>query len=179
VIFISAGHYPSRPGAKWERFVEHDEAIIWQQLLCERLGDDAIEVPTGVLRDKVAYINERSMNGDAAIEIHFNAARDASDKPVGRGCESLYFPGSETGKHIARLCQDALALVFTPDRGVKEGWYRMDPKRGADFFLEKTKCPAVIIEPEFVHRSDLIIENRDLAIDLLADSLKGYMNGEF
>jgi hypothetical protein len=29
MIFVSAGHYPSAPGARWERFVEHDEAVIW------------------------------------------------------------------------------------------------------------------------------------------------------
>ena len=177
MIFVSAGHYPARPGAKWERFVEHDEAVVWQQQLCERIGDESMDVPPGVLRDKVAYINERSMNGDIAIEIHFNAARDSNNNPVGRGCESLYFPGSKTGKHIASLCQEALALVFPPSRGVKEGWYRMDPSRGADFFLAKTDCPAVILEPEFVHRSDLIRENCELAVDLLADALKEFVDG--
>lgn len=172
MIFISAGHYPARPGAKWERFIEHDEAVVWQQMLCELLGDDCIEVPVGILRDKVNFINERSMNGDIAIEIHFNAARDSNNNPIGRGCETLYYPGSEKGKHIAQLCQDALALVFPPSRGVKEGWYRMDPSRGADFFLAKTKCPSIIIEPEFVHHNDLIVENRELAIALLEDTLK-------
>ena len=173
MIFISAGHYPSAPGAKWERFIEHDEAIIWQRMLCELLGKKSLVVPVGILRDKISFINERVMNGDIALEIHFNAARDSNNNPIGRGCETLYYPGSEAGKHIATLCQDALSTLFPPDRGVKEGWYRMDPKRGPDFFLVRTKCSAVIIEPEFVHRSDIITENREEAINNLASILGG------
>ena len=29
MIFLSAGHYPSRPGAGFEGFFEHDEAMLW------------------------------------------------------------------------------------------------------------------------------------------------------
>lgn len=171
MIFISAGHYPPHPGAKWERFVEHDEAIIWAEGLVGAISNSML-VPTGTLRTKVDFINERLMNGDIAVEIHFNAARDKHDNPVGRGCETLYYPGSEAGKHIATLCQEALSGVFPPDRGVKEGWYRMNPDNGPDFFLAKTKCPAVIIEPEFVHRSGIIHDNREQAIINLAEALK-------
>ena len=173
MIFISAGHYPSHPGAKWERFVEHDEASIWAESLSAMI-DNSMLVPTGTLRQKVDFINERILNGDVAIEIHFNAARDANDNPIGKGCETLYYPGSEAGKHIATLCQEALAPLFPPSRGVKEGWYRMDPNRGPDFFLAKTKCPALILEPEFVHRSGIIYDNREQALIDLAKVLKDY-----
>ena len=74
MIFISAGHYPSAPGAKYQRFIEHDEAVIWQKLICNILGDKCLSVPTGVLRTKADFINERVMNGDIAAEVHFNAA---------------------------------------------------------------------------------------------------------
>lgn len=171
MIFISAGHYPSAPGAKWERFIEYDEAVIWADMICAGI-DTSMRVPTGVLKNKVNFINERIMNGDIAIEIHFNAARDSNNNPIGRGCETLYYPGSEKGKELAELCQTVLAAHYPPDRGVKEGWYRMDPSKGADFFLAKTKCPAVILEPEFVHRSDIIEENREEAIIDLVNAIK-------
>jgi len=176
MIFISAGHHPASPGAKWERFIEHDEAVLWAELFHEKLEPKSTLVPTGTLQTKVDFINSRIMNGDITIEIHFNAARDADNNPVGRGCESLYYPGSESGEHIAKLCQEALKQCFPPNRGAKEGWYRMDPERGPDFFLARTKCPAVIIEPEFVHRSDLIIENREMAIGLLIENLKEFIS---
>jgi len=176
LIFISAGHYPSAPGAKYERFIEHDEAVVWADNIVELL-DGSIRVPTGVLRTKVDFINERILNGDVAIEIHFNAALDGEGNNIGRGCESLYYPGSEKGEALAEMCQSVLMKVYPPDRGVKEGWYRMDPSRGADFFLAKTRCVAVIIEPEFVHRSDLITDNREQAITNLVEMLEGYDGG--
>ncbi len=177
MIFISAGHHPAAPGATFDRFIEHDEATIWAKLMADELNESATLVPTGTLQSKVNFINARIMNGDITIEIHFNAARDKDNNPVGRGCETLYYPGSESGKHIATLCQDALELCFPPNRGVKEGWYRMDRKLGPDFFLARTKCPAVIIEPEFVHHGEKIMEHRELAIDLMIDNLKEYVDG--
>lgn len=174
MIFISAGHYPSAPGAKFERFIEHDEAILWADALCAELNSESLRVPSGVLKDKVQFINERIMNNDIAVEIHFNAALDANGVNVGRGCESLYFPGSEKGKVLAETCQAALTDLFPPSRGVKEGWYRMDPSRGPDFFLARTKCIAVILEPEFVHRAEIIQNNRQQAINNLAVVLKDF-----
>jgi N-acetylmuramoyl-L-alanine amidase len=173
MIFISAGHYPSAPGAKWERFVEHDEATVWADLLVAQI-DDSMRVPTGILRDKVNFINERVMNGDIAVEIHFNAARDKNNNPVGRGCETLYYPGSDRGEKLAEICQVALKSFYPPDRGAKEGWYRMDVSKGPDFFLAKTTCTAVIVEPEFVHRSQTIQDNSYLAINSLAKALVAF-----
>lgn len=172
MFFISAGHHPAAPGAKFERFIEHDEAVIWANDLVERLGADGISVPPSVLKTKVDFINSRLMNGDVALEIHFNSAV-VDGKHVGRGCETLYFPGSTAGKVLATSIQEPLSGIFPPDRGVKEGWYHMDPSRGADFFLAKTKCPAVIVEPEFVHRFERIRDLRSDAIEAIFSGLKG------
>ena len=167
MIFISAGHYPSSPGAKWQRFVEHDEAEAWADLLDAAL-DDSMRVPSGVVRSKIDFINSRIMPGDVAVEIHFNAARDKKGNNVGEGSETLYFPNNDESKALAELCQTALAKIFQPDRGIKEGWYRADPSRGADFFLAQTECPSVILHPEFVHRAGLIWRHRIDAINALA-----------
>ena len=178
MIFISAGHYPSRPGAGYENFYEHDEAVLWSRCIFDALirrspGSDpvAFEVPTGILRDKVAFINHRSQPNSIAVEVHFNAAVDSEGNNIGEGCESLYYPGSIAGKRIARSLNDALAVSFPPDRGVKEGWYRMDKSKGADFFLEQTNCPAVILEPEFIQFRKRIQDNREAACELLAVNL--------
>jgi hypothetical protein len=64
-----------------------------------------------------------------------------------------------------------LAENFPPSRGIKEGWYRMNKENGPDFFLDKSKCPAVILEPEFVHRSELIVKNREVTINQLSEAL--------
>jgi len=173
MIFISAGHHPGKPGAKFDRFIEHDEACCWIDIMAHKFGEKAIAVPVGFLKAKVDFINSRMINGDVALEIHFNAAV-VDGKNIGNGCETLYYPGSEKGKALATVCQEALATFFLPSRGVKEGWYRMDPKRGADFFLAQTRCPAVIIEPEFVQNFQKIFDNRDDAITLLVVALEEY-----
>jgi hypothetical protein len=178
MIFISAGHYPASPGAKYDRFIEHDEASIWADMLVHKLNAsskvpelNAILVPTGILKSKIDFINNRIMNGDVAIELHFNAAVNAKGENVGRGSETLHYPGSEKGMKLAQLCQDVLAENFPPSRGIKEGWYRMNKENGPDFFLDKSKCPAVILEPEFVHRSELIVKNREVTINQLSEAL--------
>ena len=158
MIFLSAGHYPQKPGAGFGNFFEHDEAVKWIEQIMTFLDPEvATVVPTGTLRDKVAFINNR-MNGvySCAVEIHFNSAKNSDGEHIGKGCETLYYPGSESGLKLARLLNQAMASVIERDRGVKEGWYRMDKRNGADFFLERTKCPAVILEPDFIHRRRMI-----------------------
>ena len=169
VILISAGHHKGAQGASWNHRTEWPQAVMWQDLLVTYLGDIGEKVPTGLLRDKVEYIN--AALPVAAIEIHFNSAK-VNGKHVGKGCETLYYPGSANGKELASYVQAAMVPDFLPDRGIKAGWYRMDAPgvvdydgdvdgdEKIDYFLRKTHCPAIIIEPDFIHRYDLIEHNR-------------------
>jgi len=182
MILISAGHHPTKPGACYDGFCEHDEALRWAVEIFTLLTPmRALLVPAGTLKEKVAFINARKC--DFAIEIHFNSAKqwvdenhngvvdEGEDHHVGKGCETLYYPGSEKGKAAAQIIQTALAPLFPPSRGVKEGWYRMNPKFGPDYFLKKTKCTSLIVEPEFIHRKELITERRSEACEALAFAL--------
>lgn len=180
-IMVSAGHHPTKPGACFGSFCEWDEAKIWADRVVALLDGLAMRVPDGVLKDKVGFINARSPT--LAIEIHFNSYKIWEDlnkdgqvsddelRAAGRGSETLYYPGSHAGKKLATIVQAALALHFPPSRGVKEGYYRMDPANGPDFFLARTKCPSVIVEPEFIHRTDLITTKRDAACAGIACAL--------
>lgn len=206
VIFISAGHFPQQPGAVYDGFVEHDEAMIWARRIVELLGADSMLVPTGVLKAKVAFINARNVPGSVCMEIHFNDAVRWRDKNadgkvtddelehVGEGAETLYCPGSEPGKRLALAVQQSIEHLFPykwtdhnrngiqerdelTGRGVKEGWYRMDKSKGPDFILAKTVCPTVIVEPEFVQRRDRIIANREAACAAMAQALRSLVVG--
>ncbi len=171
-IVVSAGHNPDRKGASFGEFNEHDEAIIWLDLLGYYLGDQIFIVPTGGLRRKVEIINNAD-DVKLAIEIHFNSAKNSDGEHVGRGCETLYCPGSVKGKDYASQIQDMLANNYQPSRGIKEGWYRMDKSLGKkDYFLEHTKMPALIIEPDFVHRVKIIQDGREDTCKKLASLLK-------
>lgn len=182
MIAVSAGHYPAKPGACDNGFCEHDEAMKWMRLIVSHLDGIAFEVPTGFLRDKIKFINDRTP--ELAVEVHFNDLQkwiDANNngiidegemKHVGSGAMTLYYPGSMKGKRFAEAMQLCYEPIFGKSwRGVMEGWYRMDPKRGPDFFLKRTACPAVILEPEFISNKNGIVTNREKICESIAATL--------
>lgn len=171
MIYISAGHHHEKQGASYNGFTEHEEAKIWVSLIDNLLGYGSMVVPVGILKNKVAFINERAKQNDLAVEIHFNSALDNNGDPIGEGSETLYYPTSARGKAIAECVQDSLGELMHPNRGAKEGYYQMDKTKGADFFLARTVCTAIIIEPEFIHMEDNIINNREEACNVIANSL--------
>lgn len=187
MIFISAGHHPTKPGACFGTFCEHDEALKWVLEICgnlHNLGLEYMQVPAAPLKTKVAFINARE--AALAVEIHFNSAgkmvksADSGEEVfqhTGNGALTLYCPGSVKGKLLATKIQEGMETVFKRHwGGVMEGYYRMDKSRGVDFFLRKTKCPAVIVEPEFIHHKELIQQNRFEVCSKIAIGIKNYID---
>jgi len=185
MILVSAGHHAMAQGATADGRTEWPEATRWQMNILQILAHRAGPVPTGLLRDKVAFIN--SVRPAIAVEIHFNSAiKDGVH--VGRGCETLYTPGDHRSKEAAELVQAQLAPLFPPSRGTKEGWYRMDRPgivdyhgdvdgdEHPDYFLDKTECPAIIIEPEFIHRWDAIYTGMGRGCLAISNALIKYLN---
>jgi len=173
MIFLSAGHYPARPGACFEDFCEHGEAVKWVNEIAGLIDTNCMIVPTGNLKKKVGYINECEDTGAASIcvEIHFNSAMKNS-KHIGEGSECLYMPDSQRGAYLADEIRNAIVSDSRiKDRGIKEGWYRMNRLNGPDFFLSKTKYPAVIIEPEFIQHSARIVNSRSVICERIAEAL--------
>jgi hypothetical protein len=190
MILVSAGHYPAAKGAQFQGFTEYPETAAWADALVVAIngvGENktdyplAMRIKDGHLRDKVKEVNEicKATKVFCAIEIHFNSA----NVPGVKGSETLYAPGSQRGRKIARIVQRHLAKQYPPNRGIKEGWYRMD-RPGVidyagdvegdeiiDYFLRKTMCPALIIEPEFVQNYDLIVQTKAEGILALAEGL--------
>ncbi len=181
MILLSAGHYPEAPGACHEGFCEYEEALRWASITANLIrGRMRVEVvPTGKLPQKVQFINSYPQHVLIACEIHFNS--DTSKHQ--RGSETLYCPGSTKGTQAAGIVQRHLASVLQPDRGAKEGWYRMD-RPGTldypgdaegdevpDYFLSKANPVALIVEPEFIYNRQVIEANRNAACAALADSL--------
>lgn len=166
------------------QYTEHAIALAWQQTLGHRLqavGHEVVYISPGSLTVKIAQVNVSQVA--LALEIHFNSAMQANVH-VGEGCETLYSPRSADGKTCATFVQTQLARVMPPDRGVKPGWYRMDVPGQADYagdkegdevgdaFLQKTKCPALIVEPEFIHRVHIIASRQGAACDAIAQGLE-------
>jgi hypothetical protein len=156
-IAISIGHNPKAPGAATHGFTEYGEmAPVAGQLihLLAASGHEAYMIGTGSLPEKVAEVN--AIGADCAVELHANSGG-------GHGCETLYCPGSGSGRDLAEAVQLFLTTTCNShDRGIKEGWYRLDRPgvedyqgdldgdEAPDYFLEKTNCPAIITEPYFL-----------------------------
>lgn len=184
-VLLSAGHYPAAKGACSGNFCEYDEAVRWVRLLEEKLQGVAkiIPVPGVRLRDKVKFVNRHQ--ADLCLEIHFNACGGCK----ARGSETLYAPGSLKGFKYAHIIQNHLAKVFGPDRGAKEGWYRMDRPgivdykgdidgdEKPDYFLRATRWPAIIVEPEFIHEKEVIQTLRDEGCSALAAGIQEALYG--
>lgn len=189
IVMLSAGHYPGAHGACWPadgdgRVCEHELARSWvgQIALMVREQFPVVEVPAVRLEDKIAWLNAyRAPDGHRvalAAELHFNS----NDQRRGSGAETLYYPGSKRGKAAAEAIQRRLAQLYR-DRGVQEGWYRMDsPGRidypgdvagdeRVDFFIRGVPFPAVIIEPEFIFNQAVLEATRNDACTLIAQGI--------
>lgn len=180
-IAISAGHNPGKPGATSGNKTEYSETVIMAAFAIQHLqrhGHQAFLIGTGPLQNKVSQIN--NMGVDCAIEIHLNKAGG-----VGHGCETLYCPGSKSGKSLAKAVHGILfEATGNKDRGIKPGWYRMDQPgvedypgdvdgdEVKDYFLEKTNCPAIIIEPYFIDTEDKMFSDQPWLAEKIGMAIK-------
>lgn len=186
LIVLTAGHYPKSPGACFPEndasWCEHGEAVNWVQLIRKNLEDSGMQVKVGPadwLGEKVRWINALNPQPLIAAEIHFNS--DVSKRQ--KGSETLYCPRSKRGEMAAKLVQNYMSSILTPNRGAKEGWYRMDRPghvdypgdvegdEKVDYYLIKTNCTSLIIEPEFIYNRTTIEALRDTSCELIADGL--------
>lgn len=179
MIVLSAGHHEQRKGACNGDICEWDIATKWVETIKSYIDPffDSEIIDSGTLREKVVQVN--ALAPKFAVELHFNSNINAS------GSECLYYPGSEAGKELSETVLNQLENIdlFQPNRGAKEGWYRMDaPGREdylgdvegdetIDYFLRKTKCTSVIIEPQFMYHIDDILNNHVYACRAIADGL--------
>jgi len=145
-VLLSAGHNPRAKGASYKGFSEYPETQLWIEEIAKHLLVPYILVPATSLAKKIEFINNIP-NPSMALEIHFNAG----GTPKTNGVETLYNPGSANGKELAKAIHKAQVPFFDKSRGVKEGWYQMRVGGKKDAFLARTKCPAIILEPQFVY----------------------------
>lgn len=193
MIILSAGHYAEKVGASCGQYTEYPYTSIWvnkiQEYILSNEGMDSVVVASGTLPYKVSQINQIVANAKLpdphfiAVELHFNS--DSSGKAHGN--ETLYCPGSKKGKLLATTFNNYLMKVACPllgkDRGVKEGWYRMDRPdvvdykgdvdgdEKPDYFLKETKCPALILEPCFIQDLDKFIKYENEICKGISESL--------
>jgi|GEM_PF-2637489 N-acetylmuramoyl-L-alanine amidase len=111
-------------------------------------GWDVVRVNGGIydlpndpaLRQKVGYLNRSKV--DVAVELHLNGGQ-------GTYSTAIYWDDAEKGVHSnqGKQLADQFKLILPwQSRGARPmSWF----DRGGLYFLEKTKMPAIIVEPGF------------------------------
>jgi len=154
-IAICPGHYPDSPGAKshWHfRGIdyimnEHTEALKVIEYLYYNLRDKSfmtVEIFNGTLEKKVEGINK--YHPHLALEVHFNSHADSD----AHGCEVLHSGTAKSIDIAERIQRRLVEILKREDRGTKVGYYEGNTEKGMLYYLKKTKCPAIIIEPLFL-----------------------------
>lgn len=140
VVFLSAGHGGSDPGACAYGLKEKDVNL--QTLLAckselERHGVKVIASRTKDEADPVAQeVKEANASGaDVAVSFHANAGG-------GDGFEAFYWTANAKSKNLAKLGEKHVKALGQNSRGVKSGNHLA--------FIRKTKIPAVLFESFFV-----------------------------
>ena len=174
MIYLSAGHYSGRGGVRYGRITEFD---VTRQITAAVFGkldySDVMLVPSGPLRGKVDWINNHGARSrDLAIEIHLNAwAGYRSEAPPGpesppRGPECWIHRNAEQ-----RTADAAREIVLS----LESYWFwnrSPNVKRSAGlYFLRATKCPAIIVEIEFIHTAAYCLAEVSPIADNLAASI--------
>lgn len=198
ILILSIAHYPERSGASWQGIREHEESVKWVNFIYSRLSKytdiTTHLVGIGKLGDKVAQVNKlvdqtrimRAIVPILAVELHFNSAGPT----FVIGNETLYYPGSVIGKNAAMQFNDEFTDyassqfgLHIKDRGAKPGWYRMDRPgikdyegdvegdETPDYFLRKTKCTSLILEPHFMCELESMVHWTQSAISI-AEALR-------
>lgn len=186
-VVISVAHNAKDKGASWDGLAEFDESMRWSEIVASALNQSGISTGLIVgngLTQKVKDVN--ILNAMLAVEIHFNA----NGGGPASGCETLYAPGSVKGKAYASILQrHVCAALKNKDRGIKEGWYKMDRPgikdfpgdvdgdETIDYFLRATNCPALILEPEFIERGSSIKSSRITGPAAIVAGIREIING--
>lgn len=151
IIAIGAGHNDKHPGVcvEYEGTLirEYDVAKVLEKRVTNVLETYGYVIYnfSGTLQRKVSQINK--IKPVCAIELHFNCCK-------AHGGEILHYPSDKSTK-LAYSIAKYLRPHVSKWRGIKIGYYRCDPNKPILYFLRKTICPAVIIEPAFLDSIDV------------------------
>lgn len=140
VVFLSAGHGGSDPGAMGYGLREK-EINLQVMLTCkswlERHGVVVIPSRTRDEDDAVREeVREANASGaDLAVSIHTNAGG-------GDGFEAFFFSTDEKGKKAAQLCEKQVKALGQNSRGVKKGDHL--------YWCKNVKIPSCLVENFFI-----------------------------
>lgn len=142
-VILDPGHGGKDPGSIGFGLVEKDLTLDLAKRIEKILVGKGISVELTRRTDEYVDFENRSMRASLSsktilVSLHFNAHADRSIS----GTETLYWPGSESGRELASYIQSELGRrLVTRNRGFR-------PERLK--ILELTQATAVLIECGFI-----------------------------
>lgn len=156
-IFISCGHNNARNLRSWflkDQWASSGGNTEYQitRKICNEIqkkfkpeiGTEFVYVPEWLqLVDRVAWINNRAIDGDMCIELHLDSAT-----PQAEGCTTYFMTGSKYAEDKARIFQQE----YTRVTGIKGRWVKGDTTNrwGRLWFVRDTKVLAFLLEMGFI-----------------------------
>jgi len=173
-IVIDPGHGGVDPGAIGGGVVKESDINL---AVCKKLQPlllaDGLDVLMTRLTDVAVPLSERvrmsdDFGSDLFLSVHCNSAMSAA----AQGIETYLY---RTGGRFAKAIHFGMINEFSDhiDRGIKSAGF---------YVLVKTKCPAVLVELEFISNEtqlNFLIknENQERMAECLSESIKEYVNG--
>lgn len=140
IVFLSAGHGGSDPGAVGNGLKEKDINLQILKACKAELEKHGVKVITSRTKDEDDPVGEETREAnasgaDVAVSFHTNAGG-------GDGSEAFYYTNSTKGKKLAQLGEKYLKEIGQNSRGIKSGNHL--------YFIKNTTMPAVLFECFFV-----------------------------
>lgn len=148
IVVIDPGHGGRDPGATADGINEKDLNLRIAARLYILLKNLGFKVKMTRSDDRYLSLEDRvkianDVNADIFISIHCNAASSYK----ANGIESLYYPGSDKGKILAKEIQNTIIdKLNRTDRGIKT--------RPDLFVLKYTSMPTVLVECGFITNAE-------------------------
>ena len=148
MIYITAGHSDTDPGAIANGTTEHTVVKDIAQRLVERNSKTTTLVPIGPsLKERIAWINTHTKEDDLLISLHMNSAN-----ALAHGTEMYYYGGRENDKQEAQRYINIFAQkTGLWDRGAKPDFSTRHKRLG---IIRDTRPRAFLIELGFISKSE-------------------------
>lgn len=170
-IFLNAGHGGCDPGAVSKNGLkEKDVAKRICEILADRLQHSGYSVILFQEQNSFTEVSkaENKSGADVFISVHCNSFSSNS----ANGVETLYYPTSVKGKHLAECIQTGLLKTT--------GLFNRGCKMRRDLHvLRATKAPAVLVETAFISNpkeEKLLRDKPEMFAEGILQGIKNYIN---
>lgn len=170
-IFLNPGHGGNDPGAVSKNGLkEKDVAKRICDILAQKLRNAGHSVMVYQEQKSFTEVSkeENKSGADLFVSVHCNSFSSSS----ANGVETLYYPTSVKGKHLAECIQSALLK--------QTGLFNRGCKMRRDLHvLKSTKAPAVLVETAFISNPEeekLLRDKPEIFAEGILAGIKNYIS---